>query len=62
MPFRVLEDREYSEVAEITGVKPATARAHVMQARRLLLRRLGPRIADGPGAPGRTPDTPERGS
>ena len=40
--LRAVEQREYSEVAEITGVKPATARAHVMQARKLLLRWLAP--------------------
>ena len=40
--LRALEGRGYPEVAEITGVEPATARAHVMQARRLLLRWLAP--------------------
>ena len=38
--LRVLEGREYSEVAELTGVRPATARTQVMQARALLARAL----------------------
>jgi RNA polymerase sigma-70 factor (ECF subfamily) len=38
--LRAIEGREYDEVAEITGVKSATARTHVMQARRLLQRAL----------------------
>ena len=45
--LRVVEGREYDEVAEITGVKPSTARMHVMQARRLLLRRLGAWLGEG---------------
>jgi RNA polymerase sigma-70 factor (ECF subfamily) len=40
--LRGIEGREYAEVAEITGVKPATARTHVMQARRILQRALAP--------------------
>jgi RNA polymerase sigma-70 factor (ECF subfamily) len=38
--LRALEGRDYDEVAEITGVKTATARTHVMQARKLLVRWL----------------------
>ncbi len=38
--LRVLEGREYPEVAELTGVRPATARTQVMQARALLARAL----------------------
>jgi RNA polymerase sigma-70 factor, ECF subfamily len=38
--LRVLEGREYGEVAELAGVRPATARTQVMQARRLLARAL----------------------
>ena len=38
--LRVLEGREYSEVARITGVTENTARIHVMKARRQLLRWL----------------------
>jgi RNA polymerase sigma-70 factor (ECF subfamily) len=40
--LRAIEGREYDEVAEITGVRATTARTHVMQARRLLQRALGP--------------------
>jgi len=40
--LRTIEGREYVEIAEILGVKPATARTHVMQARRLLSRWIGP--------------------
>ena len=38
--LRVLEGREYGEVAELTGVRPATARTQVMQARAPLARTL----------------------
>ena len=40
--LRVIEERDYDEVAAILGVKAATARTQVMQARKLLLRWLGP--------------------
>jgi len=40
--LRAIEGREYDEVAGITGVKSATARTHVMQARKLLQRALAP--------------------
>jgi RNA polymerase sigma-70 factor (ECF subfamily) len=40
--LRTIEGREYDEVAEILGVKPATARMLVMQARRALAQRLRP--------------------
>ena len=39
--LRTLEGREYDEVARLTGVRPGTARLHVMKARRLLARWLG---------------------
>jgi len=47
--LRVLEAREYGEVAELTGVRPATARTQVMQARALLARALA-RWLPGGGA------------
>jgi RNA polymerase sigma-70 factor (ECF subfamily) len=40
--LRVLEGLEYDEVGRSTGVTPATARTHVMQARKRLLRWLAP--------------------
>ncbi|MBK7874287.1 MAG: sigma-70 family RNA polymerase sigma factor [Planctomycetes bacterium] len=40
--LRAIEGREYDEVAAILGVKPATARTQVMQARKLLTRWLAP--------------------
>lgn len=46
--LRAVEGREYDEVAGITGVRPATARTHVMQARRLLLRWLAPWLPRDP--------------
>jgi len=45
--LRAIEGREYDEVAEITGVKSATARTHVMQARKLLQRALAPWLGRG---------------
>ena len=45
--LRAIEGREYDEVAEITGVKSATARTHVMQARKLLQRALAPWLGHG---------------
>ena len=39
--LRVLEGLDYDEVGRAVGVKPATARTRVMQARKLLLRWLG---------------------
>jgi RNA polymerase sigma-70 factor (ECF subfamily) len=45
--LRALEGREYAEIAQVLGVKPATARTHVMQARRMLLRWLRGGRADG---------------
>ena len=38
--LRVLEGREYGEVAELTGLRPATVRTQVMQARALLAHAL----------------------
>jgi RNA polymerase sigma-70 factor (ECF subfamily) len=38
--LRVLEGREYAEVAELTGVRATTVRTQVMQARALLARAL----------------------
>ena len=40
--LRVLEGLEYEEVGRATGVTPATARTHVMQARKRLVRWLAP--------------------
>lgn len=42
--MRVLEGREYEEVAEVTGMTPGTVRTQVMKARRLLLRAIAPWI------------------
>jgi RNA polymerase sigma-70 factor (ECF subfamily) len=42
--LRSLEGLEYEEVAKSTGVTPATARTHVMQARKLLVRWLAPHL------------------
>lgn len=50
--LRAIEGREYDEVAEITGVKAATARTHVMQARKLLQRALAPWLSRGDGKEG----------
>ncbi len=50
--LRALEGRDYDEIGAIIGVRPATARTQVMQARRLLLRWLAPLIGD----PGRSGD------
>jgi len=46
-PFvlRVLEGLEYDDVGRATGVTPATARTHVMQARKRLARWLAPWLA-----------------
>ncbi len=44
LALRVLEGREYDEVAAALGVKPATARTQVMKARKLLARFLAPWI------------------
>lgn len=50
--LRVLEERDYEEVGTALGVTRATARTHVMQARKRLLRWLGPWLEDsGPRAP-----------
>jgi RNA polymerase sigma-70 factor (ECF subfamily) len=40
--LRVMEGREYEDVARATGMKPGTVRTQVMKARRLLLRHLEP--------------------
>lgn len=40
--LRVFEGRDYDEVSRVTGVTRATARTHVMQARKQLLGWLGP--------------------
>ena len=40
--LRVLEGREYREVAELCGLRPATVRTQVMKARRMLMRILEP--------------------
>ncbi|MBI5362528.1 MAG: sigma-70 family RNA polymerase sigma factor [Planctomycetes bacterium] len=46
--LRVVEEREYDEVAAILGVKAATARTQVMQARKLLVRWLAPWLDEAP--------------
>jgi len=49
--LRALEGLEYEDIGRATGVTPATARTHVMQARKRLLRALlpwlGPRSEGG---------------
>jgi RNA polymerase sigma-70 factor (ECF subfamily) len=40
--LRVLEGMEYEEVAQVTGLRPATVRTKVMKARKLLARLMGP--------------------
>lgn len=50
--LRILEGREYDEIGAILGVRPATARTQVMQARRMLLRRLGPELGEAHGLGG----------
>jgi len=42
LALRVLEGRDYDDVAAALGVRPATARTQVMRARRLLERLLAP--------------------
>ena len=42
--LRILEGRDYEDVARATGLKPGTVRTQVMKARRLLMRALGPWI------------------
>lgn len=42
--LRVLEGRDYDDVAAATGMKPGTVRTQVMKARRLLMRTLQPWI------------------
>jgi RNA polymerase sigma-70 factor (ECF subfamily) len=57
--LRALEGRDYREVAQITGVKIATARAHVMQARKLLLRWLAPSDSSRESGAAKDPKEPE---
>jgi RNA polymerase sigma-70 factor (ECF subfamily) len=45
--LRSLEEREYDDMAKILGVRPATARTHVMQARKLIMRWLAPWFEGG---------------
>ena len=40
--MRVVEGRDYDEVAEVVGLKPATVRTQVSQGRKLLMRLLEP--------------------
>ncbi|MCP3920685.1 MAG: sigma-70 family RNA polymerase sigma factor [bacterium] len=40
--LRVLEGRDYDEVADLCGVRPTTVRTQVMKARRLLMRWIAP--------------------
>lgn len=42
--LRVLEGRDYEDVARATGMKPGTVRTQVMKARKRLMRTLGPWI------------------
>jgi RNA polymerase sigma-70 factor, ECF subfamily len=42
--LRVLEGRDYEDVARATGMKPGTVRTQVMKARKRLMRALGPWI------------------
>lgn len=43
---RVIEGLEYEHIAQLTGVKPATLRVQVMQARQRLERRLAPLLEE----------------
>ena len=45
--LRVLEGRDYEDVARSTGLKPGTVRTQVMKARRHLLRSLRPWLGEG---------------
>lgn len=45
--LRSLEERDYDEMAGLLGVRPATARTHVMQARKHIVRRLLPWLEGG---------------
>lgn len=45
--LRALEGLDYDDVAAATGVRPDTARAHVMKARRALARLLAPFLRGG---------------
>jgi RNA polymerase sigma-70 factor (ECF subfamily) len=47
--LRTLEERDYSDIGRLLGVRPGTARTHVMQARKLLVRWLVPWIDGGGG-------------
>lgn len=46
--LRLFENRDYDEVADITGLRPATVRAQVMRARKLLLKALAPWLERSP--------------
>jgi RNA polymerase sigma-70 factor (ECF subfamily) len=48
--LRTLEERDYTDIGRMLGVRPTTARTHVMQARKLLVRWLAPWIDGGGGA------------
>ncbi len=48
--LRVLEERDYEDVARLTGVRPATARLHVQLARRRLVRWLSAWLPGGGAA------------
>ncbi|MEZ6016251.1 MAG: sigma-70 family RNA polymerase sigma factor [Planctomycetota bacterium] len=51
LALRVLEGRDYADVAAALGVRPATARTQVMKARRLLERLLAPWLGERSSAP-----------
>ena len=46
--LRLLEDRDYEEVADIVGLRPGTVRTQVMRSRRLLLKWLAPWLERSP--------------
>lgn len=46
--LRVLEGKDYVEVGEMTGMKPATVRTQVMRARKRLMRTLSPWLGRKP--------------
>ena len=46
--LRVFQGLEYEEIAKVTRVEPATSRLHVLQARRLLWRKLSAFVGHAP--------------
>lgn len=45
--LRAYEGLDYDTIADVAGIRPATARTHVAQARRALRRILGPALSSG---------------